>query len=392
MSNSQPGFQVNLDVRLWDLVDEGIDDALDRIQGETGATGLVIGLHCPATQQLRTHPLVSPRTFRTQGGAQFQPDPACYAGTRLRPVVGEWLRKRNPLKTVVEGCRQRGLTVGGQVSACDHPALVQRHESVAVRDMFQDRSDHRLCPINPDVAEYFRGLVEDMVGNYGLDFLRIGQIGYAQDSSAVRCAVQLGPVERWLRTVCLCESCRQLAGRDGVDIQSLSGRASAVLDQALWTGTSLDQTVGGFIDEHAEVAAFLAWRSRQMESFLSSLRRACRCTLIVEEHDDFVHSGLDLVAGSSRYDVYSQVCRRPGAQEVDSAVAAALPVREHPARLSLRLDAGQACPDPEALVAGVAQAARAGCHSVDVGGYGLIPPVRLDWIRQAVRFARREAK
>src|SRR5690606_2405053 len=74
---SQPNFQTNLSSYLWDLVDEGIDEALDRIQGQTGVTGLAVDVHCPPVQQIRPHAGVAPRTFRTHGGAQFQPDPAC---------------------------------------------------------------------------------------------------------------------------------------------------------------------------------------------------------------------------------------------------------------------------------------------------------------------------
>jgi len=386
-------FQSNLCCYLWDLVDHGIDDALDRIQGETGVTGLVIDLHCPPLEQIRPYPGVLPRTFRTQGGAQFQSEPVCYAGTRIRPVVADWLRKRNPLKSVVDACRQRGFRVGGRLTACEHPVIALRHETAAVRDVFGDRSTRRICPINPDVAEYFRGLVDDLNANYGLDSLRIGQLGFAPIHERPQCGFSLGPIESWLWSLCFCESCRQLASRDGIDMDAVSKRVSATLEQALQTGSCSNDMPEAFAERHPELGAFLEWRSQQMHNCMIALRRACRCTLLVEEHAPSIHSGLDVRAVAHAYDAYSIACDPGdgGAQAVERAVRDALAVCEQPARLALRLDAGQGCPDHDVLVAAVVQAARMGCHSVDIGNYGLLPPVRLEWIRQAVRFAHREA-
>lgn len=387
-------FQTNLRCALWDLVDEGIDESLDRIQGQTGVTGIVLGLHTPPVGQIRPHPGVSPRTFRSAGGTQFQPDPACYAGTRIRPVVADWLRKRNPLKSVVEGCHQRGLKVGGWVNACEHPAVAHRYETAGTRDVFGDRSDRRLCPINPDVAEYLRGLVEDLQSNYAFDGLGLSQVGFASpeapDLAAEECGWRWGPVEAWLRTICLCESCRQLAGRDGVAVESAVKRIANTLERTCQTGTCLELTPAEFVEKHEELGAFLEWRGAQMQRLLGSLRRACRCQLVLDADAAPMHSGLDLAEASSWYDVCSLPCRVTEAPHVEQAVAAGLALCGDPVRLGLRLGVGAGCSNSDALVASAVQAARMGCRAVEFDSYGILPLERLEWIRQACRFARRE--
>mgnify|MGYP005863561923 CR=1 FL=1 len=86
-------FEINLWCYPWDLVDEGIDRVLDRLQGEAGVTGVSVATHYHAVDQLRPHGSVAPRRFRSAGGAQFQPEAAAYAATRYRPVVAQWLRR-----------------------------------------------------------------------------------------------------------------------------------------------------------------------------------------------------------------------------------------------------------------------------------------------------------
>src|SRR5690349_13438156 len=102
-------FHISMNCYPWDLVDEGIDAVLDRLKGEAGVTGISVPFSCGPIVQLRPHAGVSPRTFRSRGGVQFQPEASHYTGTRIRPVVADWLRKSNPLAAIAEACAKRGL-------------------------------------------------------------------------------------------------------------------------------------------------------------------------------------------------------------------------------------------------------------------------------------------
>ena len=72
-------FRTNLWCYLWDLIDEGSDAALDRIQGDIGASGISIATSYHSIAQLRPHAGVLPRVFQSAGGIWFQPESSHYS-------------------------------------------------------------------------------------------------------------------------------------------------------------------------------------------------------------------------------------------------------------------------------------------------------------------------
>lgn len=389
-------FEASLDCYLWDLVDEGIDDVLDRIKGETGATGIVVPVHGKAVATFRPHAGVSPRAYVYDGGALFQPDASRYAGTRLRPVVFDGIRKSNPLKTIVQASHARGLKVGCAVAACDCGPVAERYEHAAVRDILGDRH-HWLCPVNPDVQEYVRSLLGDLTENYELDSLRLGDLGFAGSGNAdergdieAHSEFVLGPVEAWLGNICFCESCRQLSKRDGVNLDAAAAVALETLESACRTGDSSRQTIAEFAEDREPLAAYLDWRTAQLNAWIGTLKTTCRCMLMVDPHPDTMGSGISMESVFEAFDVLACQCPRVSAAAVEAELAKADSAWDR-SRVAVRVSAGSGCPDSQSLVAAVAKIAKSGCHSAEISNYGSIPMDRLDWIRQAIRFARRES-
>src|SRR4029079_3440231 len=130
---------------VWDLVDEGVDSVLDRLKGEAGITTVLVPLVCRPVEQLRAHKEVAPRRFRSRGGAQFQPDGAHYANTRLRPIPAEWLRKSNPLAQVAEAWQKSGMSLTGAVNCCHAPVMVERYPFAGIKDVWGEPNPTRLC-------------------------------------------------------------------------------------------------------------------------------------------------------------------------------------------------------------------------------------------------------
>lgn len=384
-------FEVNLDCFLWDLVDEGIDDVLDRIKGETGVTGIVIPVHGTAVRQFRPHAGVSPRSYAYDGGTLFQPDTSRYAGTRLRPAVFEGIRKSNPLKSVVQGCRARGLKAGCLVVACECGPVAERHGHAAIRDILGDRHQ-RLCPVNPDVQEYVRSLLADLAENYELDSIRLAQLGYGCGPEGAQAYGKfvLGPVESWLLTICFCESCRQLGKREGVDVDAAAAAASETIEAACRTGDAARSTVAEFVADREPLAAYLDWRAVQLNAWIGTLKTSCTATLLVEPHPEPLCSGISSQQLSDAFDMLACACPQVSAAGVDAELANIDAVWDR-SLVSMGVSAGADCPDSQSLVAAVARIAKSGCHSAEISDYGSIPLDRLDWIRQAVRFARRES-
>ncbi len=78
---------------------------------------------------------------------------------------------------------------------------------------------------------------------------------------------------------------------------------------------------------------------------------------------------------------------------VDSAVAKATATTGAAELVELGFDASPpATPDAPTLVRNLTRAAELGVRSVNIYNYGLIPPGRFSWVRQAIRAGGRTAQ
>jgi len=389
-------FQTNLYCYLWDLVDEGIEPVLDRLKGEAGVTGISIAVHHPGVDQLRPHTVASPRRFRSAGGAQFQPDTARYRSTRMRPVVAEWLHKRNPLKAVADACVQRGLTLRAWVVGCQGAVVAARFETSRVKDVLDQPNPAWLCPINLDVREYLAAMIEDLSENYPFDAIELERAAFPTDlesSHPGKIGFACGETGDWLRGLCFCESCRQLATRDGIDVTAAANVAREHLERLLATGEPLTLPVAEFAAENPALSGYVDWRCKQITSLVRIVKSSCRCPMVIHRSGDRFWAATEFPEIATHCDALLVKCHETDARSMTQRVRSAAEDAGSIERVELSLSAcTPPCPDSATLVANMKQAAELGVRSVGVSNYGLIPMSRLEWIRQASRYARREAK
>ncbi len=387
-------FQINLWCYPWDLVDEGIDDVLDRLRGEAGVTGISIATHCHGVDQLRPHAGVSPHRFRSRGGAQFQPDADAYLATRFRPVVAEWLRKSDPWTAISEACAKRDLSLRAWHVCMHGSATVDRYPAGAVKDVFGEPNPSWLCPANLDVRELLRAMVADLSGRFPFEAIELEQVGFpggypprAHPMAGFSC----GRSGDWLRTLCFCESCRQLAGRDGVDVDAAAAATRRHLERVFVAGEPLDVPPEELTADEPSLSIYVDWRCRQVASLVQHVRSACRCRLVIHRDGDRYRGGADYSAIASHCDALITVCDDETPGRLEAAVAQAADEVGGVDRVEVGLSAcTPPCVDSAGLVAAVKKTAELGVRSVNICQYGLIPEKRLEWIRQASRYARRE--
>ncbi len=388
-------FEANLWCYLWDLEDEGIDRALDVIQGELGATGVSVAVVYHSVDHLRPHDGVSPRWFRSAGGVQFQPHASRYRGTRARPAVAEWLKTRNPLAALSEACLKRNLSLRGWVVCCHGSATVAKNPALATKDVFGLANPTWLCPLNPDVQEYLRALVEDLTHSYRLAALELEACGFPSSYHAHahdKIGVDLGPVGRLLIALCLCESCRQLAAKDGIDIAAVERTVRVDLEHILQgSEDSRQRSVEEHLAEREPLRALLDWRVERVAELVGRLRTACSGSLIVMRSGDVYATGADPKRVAARCDGLLQTAY--GAEEAALERTARQVASEAggPGRVWLGLNACAGfAKDAASLVRCAGKAASMGVAGVNVYNYGMIPPARLPWVKQAIRYGRRE--
>ncbi len=389
-------FQTHLWCYLWDLVDEGIDGVLDRLQGEAGVTGISVATNYHRVDQLRPHASDGPRRFISAGGAQFQPHGACYASTRMRPVVAQWLRKTNPLAVVAEACAKRGLTLRGWHVCCHGSAMVERYPAGAVKDVFGAVSPAWLCPSNLDVRECLRGMVEDLGTHYGFEAIELERASFPTDLHAhhhEKEGFACGPAGDWLRGLCFCESCRQLAAREGADVAEAAKVATRYLEGVLASGEPLATEPGELLDREPALAAYADWRRGQVTSLVKLIRTTCPCRLIVHRSGPPLWGATDFAALAATCDALLAPCYVNDPQRLATAVRAAAADTGDVARVEVGLSAcTPPCSEAADLVAMMRSAVEQGVRSANIYNYGLLPLPRLEWIRQACRYASREAR
>lgn len=391
-------FQTHVSCHLWDFSAEGIDTVLDRLRGEAGATGVSVTVCAPSVALFRPHAGVTPRTFRSEGGLQFQPDKSGYESTRLRPVVAEWLRKVNPLAAVAEACTRLGLTLRGRVVCCHSEVLASRFEMAAVKNVFGDVHPAWLCPSNLDVREYLRAVIGEASAAYPFETLEVEAAAFPLAASAVagpaaaEGAALLGLAGEWLRALCFCESCRQAAAAEGVDAAAAARSASVILEKALAAGEPVGRPVEGLLAGDAILRAYAAWRGRQVTRLVEALRSSCRCRMVVVHAGGWAEPGSDCAALRAHGDALLTQLPLLPAEEFETALQAASTAVGGAAGLELAVDARMpACPDSATLVRALSAAARLGVSAAVVDNYGQLPLPRLAWIKQAARYASREA-
>lgn len=370
---------------VWDLLDEGLERVLDRLAGEVGAQGISLSVALPDVVQLRANPQARPRLLRADAGVFFQPDGSRYRGTRLRPVVSAMIRKSNPLAKIISAARKCGLAVRARIVGTNSRTLVARHPPAACRNVFDDPWPNRLCPSNPDVRAYLCGLIEDLCSNYELEAVELVDFGYPYDLAAsplMQVGRELDDTSLRLLLMCCCPSCRQAAGRAGINTEQCEPAIRESLDAFL----RLQDRPKDQSQLPEPLAAYQDFQAGELASLVKEVRSAATRAVVIclaLRPPGFVNppdfKAVVEAGGTVQWLTYPP---EPG------------PAKMLPEFLPERAEfAFPAYPpyinDAEALVRWTG--GLTGCSGACFQQYGVFADPVLDWIRRAIRYARREA-
>jgi hypothetical protein len=380
---------------LWDMVEEGIDEVLDRLQGEAGMSGVSVTTQYPNVDQLRPHMPGGSARFRSKGGAQFHFDRGGYASTRLRPVTAAWLGKANPLARVGEACRARNMAFRAWHVCCHNPAMAARYPEHAVKDIFGAPDPMWLCPANLEVREWVRCTVEDITAHYPFEAVELEAACFptrCTGGADAKVGVALGEVDQWLLGLCFCESCRQMAARDGLDMTAIADLVRGHVERLFETAEPATGPLEAFVADRPLLGDYARWRCGQVADLLKTIRSSCPVRLVVHRRGDRFRGGNDFGVLASHYDAVMPLFYESNWERMAARVAQARREAGASDRVELALSACQPpCESSATLTAGMKRATDLGIRSVNVYNYGLMPLSRLDWVSHASRYARREA-
>ena len=336
---------------LWNLTD-GPPDLLERAVGEIGLEHLTAPVVTGPVTQFRLSERVDTPAWRTEGGWHYTPDKARYAGA-LRPHVAQWVARRRPLEQLMDFARKHALRVFLRVDLTRVPTLAQGRPDLCCRDAWgAAMSADPLCASQPQVRELARETLDELAGYQPAGF----QFESVAPCSADHPLAWTRGAEREL-SACFCSACREGALRAGFEQDELAALIHAVqrrIRAAAAGATSADATLSEGLDRYSRAVDTEGWLARLRahvapRPFLSAARP-----------------------------------RRGANESAESSYGEASSWR----RLQCWRPAFALASD---LVRRVAELTASGARDFDFEGLDEAPDEALDWLRQAVRYARREA-
>ncbi len=366
---------------LWDFAtDEG--RLLERVVGEAAIDHVAVPV---VTGALTTfHHLVQPDAphFHTDGGWHFRTSTKVYQNVALRPKKARWFAAGDLLAQLRERVSTWNLKLHARIDlravqplADDQPHVMQRNA------WGQESPAAGACASNADVRELLRATLEDLA-RYGLagyelcDWLP----DHAIDHTNSRPYNWLPSVRRLL-DMCFCASCRQIAERAGVDADAAARSVRVHVERLLNAGNAAqtsdpirdDPVVATYVA--ARVSDCGAWLRRQVEG-----KPECRRLLL----RDLGTASIGTCAP------WVHMLRLPAPQQIVDQDWRARIEAELPRLAGLSLPVWRALwEDSAGLVSLVHRVVDSGVAVLDFEGLTESPTEAIDWLRQAVRFAKR---
>ncbi|NLC58064.1 MAG: hypothetical protein GX774_14630 [Armatimonadetes bacterium] len=376
---------------LWDLVDDGIDRALGRIQDEAGVGAVSIATAYHTVQHLRPQAPGSKFFCAHEAALYFPPDRPRYRETPLQPRVSPLVVGGNPLRQVSERCAARGLGLISWTVTLHNSHLGGHYPEVAVQNVFGDTIREALCPAQEPVRAYVRALVDDLTANYQLRAVELESLCYPTARhyhGHEKLGIVLGPVEQLLLCLCFCPACRRRVG-ERVAVDDAAYAARVTLEATFATGNPCPQTLAQYLEAQPALAAYLEARQEVVTSLVQELKAVCRAELIYLGMGDWHLSGADPRAIADSVERLETLCYHADAERTGAAVEALGRAAGDPRRVTIGLCAyPPASPDAETLQANACAAAAAGAGALSFYHYGIMPRSHLEWVRQAVAAVR----
>jgi hypothetical protein len=387
-------FETYIVSHLADLIDGGMDEGLDAIQG-TGATGVTLIVTSSARTHLRCNAKCDPRVYRTRGGYFYLPDAQFYADTHVKPIVATWVRGRQTLEKAVAACRQRGLKLRLRISGLEIGRIAEKYADAAAKDAFGDAAVETLCPASADVRGLLRGTIREFVERFGPDAIELADLRYHSGALGHRgLAIGFDPGIGFLAilSLCFCESSRQAAAERDIDTEAAARWARITLDKVLSSGRPCNDTLSELLRDAEIPRRYVRCQQDTLDALLIGLIKGAG----VDVHLVLPGDGDDGVCPS-----HVSIKAAAGVL-LESDIEAPLDVEEGVAELRRRfgegvqitLDmdaAGDLGEDGPELVAAVKSCAGQGVSAVSFSEWGLMPAGRMKALKQGIRFAARSS-
>jgi hypothetical protein len=316
-------FPVSTPAYPWDLLDEGVDAFLDGVIEHIGANTVFTPL-CYYMEEgsafwwgaVMPHNRKIRRYFPEDGLHYFTPDPEFFHDTCIKPD-----RSKDPLlegfdaiEALQKPLSARGMKLSVWFPLFKNPYLARKYPDCTPVDIFGGRQKHGLCPNNPNVRGYVRGIIRNVIAKYsfasiGLDKFGIeywaggpqGEGWYNRLENGPQWSQDVDPVFLLLNAPCFCEHCSSQARQWGYDWDLIRQRVAELANGFLARKPSIvfELSKKGYFDGEEGIArlileepAIYQWLRFKMQT-LTSVAAEIKSILKQEAPAVKLSAGLD---------------------------------------------------------------------------------------------------
>lgn len=373
----------------WDLLDEGVELVADRLT-EMGIDEVNLATNYHSVQPFLPHN-PEQKTFFSRASSYFHPDESHYG--RLSPVPNEEMGDADWLGMIDDALADTEITLNSWTIGCHNSRLGMGNPDLTLESPYGDSLAFGLCPSQPAVQEFLRGLLADLSERASFERIELETFDYFYGTGFGwhhdKYHVDLGTLGEFLFGLCFCEECRDQATDRGIDIDRARASARDGIDGVIDGELSPKTSPAGWLRSHPELTAYVEARTETLADLYESLRSTVdgdvelgRYAGFFEVEDEWMH-GADLDALATHLDFYTVIAYESTRREIVQQVRTADQLTPDVPLHAGILPGHPAIDDSKTVTEAVNGLADAGVERVSFYNYGLLPERNLDWIGTA---------
>jgi hypothetical protein len=261
----------------WDLADEGLEVALDRIR-PTGINTITLAASYHAGKFLRPHGVSGKVYFPKDGTVYFQARAERYG--EIKPLVNPLVAEFDAFAELEQ--RAPDLDRVAWVVCCHNTPLGELHPELTSRNAFGDSYPYSLCPAHPAVRDYVVNLCADLADRHELAGIALETPGWLPYDHGFHHEFALLPLDRFVKillALCFADSTRHAARAAGIDADRLQAKTRSLLEGWFQAELAVPDSLASEwwqaeLVSDPEFAAFLHWRCRVVADLVAAVKAA----------------------------------------------------------------------------------------------------------------------
>ncbi len=157
----------------WDLVDDGVDAALDRIVDLTGCSEIQLAPSYHVSNYFLPHNPKSPIRFGENGAIFYRPELSRYESTELKPYVSPSVTTPDYFERLVDAINRKGLVFSAWNVYFFNHHLSEKHPQFAKHDVFGTPYVGQISPSSTDAQEFAVALTQEVMDRFQPHAVRI---------------------------------------------------------------------------------------------------------------------------------------------------------------------------------------------------------------------------